>query len=60
VAQEQDVKLTRKKHHARFKAKVALAAIKCNRTISELATPMAKGFLYLVVIMDRVSRAVLA
>jgi transposase len=31
------MKWTRQKHHAAFKAKVALAAIKGNRTIAELA-----------------------
>jgi transposase len=38
MAQEQDVKQIRKKHGGAFKAKVALAAIKGDRTVAELAT----------------------
>jgi transposase-like protein len=38
MAQEQDMKGTRTKHNAGFKAKVALAAIKGDRTIAELAS----------------------
>src|SRR5712671_1410663 len=37
MAQEQDMKGTRKKHNPAFKAKVALAAVKGDRTIAELA-----------------------
>ena len=38
MAQEQDMKQIRKKHGAAFKAKVALAAVKGDRTIAELAS----------------------
>ena len=38
VAREQDMKRSRKKHNSGFKAKVALAAIKGDRTIAELAS----------------------
>jgi transposase len=38
MAREQDMKRTRTKHNAAFKAKVALTAIKGDRTIAELAS----------------------
>ena len=38
MVREQDMKRTRQKHNSGFKAKVALAAIKGDRTIAELAS----------------------
>jgi hypothetical protein len=45
MAQEQEMKQTRRKHGAAFRAKVALAAIKGDRTIAELGfSPTAPVF----------------
>jgi len=38
MAQEQEMKQTRTKHNAAFKAKVALAAVKGDRTVAELTS----------------------
>jgi transposase-like protein len=38
MAREQDMKQTRKRHNPAFKAKVALAAVKGDRTVAELAS----------------------
>ena len=38
IAREQDMKRTRKKHNAGLNAKVALAAVRGDRTIAELTS----------------------
>jgi transposase InsO family protein len=65
----------RRNHASAFKAKVAIAAIKGDRTLVQLAeqfvvhqvwamdityVPMARGFIYLVAVMDWFSRRVLS
>ena len=44
MAREQDMKQTRKKHGAAFKAKVALAAIKGDRTVAKAGIGSWLGF----------------
>jgi putative transposase len=56
----------RRNHTAAFKAKVALAALKGDKTLAELAQkditylPMRRGFIYLAAVMDWATRRVLA
>src|SRR3954454_7803504 len=62
------MKRSRRNHSPAFKAKVALQAIRGDKTVAELAQqhevhaylPMAKGFVYLAAILDLYNRKVLA